>query len=977
VVRVLGPVELVTAGGRPRLAPLERALLAVLAANAGRLVTVDRLVDALWAQSPPGSARNRVQALVSSVRRYAGDDLVVTRAPGYLLQLDPERLDAAQFERLLEDARAFVAGERPDLAVRSLREALSLWRGTPYEDVPTDAVGAEAARLTELRQAAVEELVDARLALGEHATLVAELSGLVAADPLRERLRGQLMLALYRSGRQAEALEVYRQGAAILADEHGLDPSDGLRAIRDTILRDKPGAGRALPPPNQLPAAISDFVGRTKELQELTTLLSEEPDVPGTGVVVSVAGMAGVGKTALAVRVAHELRGRYPGGCLYADLRGTGETPASPLAVLGSFLRAAGVANESIPVDLDECSALYRSVLDGRSVLVVLDNAADETQVRPLVPGAGNAVLVTSRRALAGLAGAHLSTVDTLTLADGLELLARVAGRQRVVSEPAGAERLVTLCGRLPLAIRIAGVRLARHDAMTSAALGERLADERRRLDELAVGDLDVRASLEVSYSRLRPADGQLLGLLCLLPFDTFAPWVAAALADVPLSAAEYALERLREAQLLAPAGGDRYRMHDLVRLHGRDRALASGRPDPIERALEALLDRARYANRGLPCRPVPVPPGPDVEAPPAAPVAWFETERENLVKAVGYAASRGRAGLAGRLATSMTNFCLLHDYLDDLQRSLRTALDAYTGEDADPEVLASYAQCLRFRDRNEEALPYLRSAYRQFLASGDLLGAAGAALSWGVVAWTRGNVRFARAAQREVARLLDGTPAPTPLLGYMHMANHQFAEGLETDEVERALEIFEALGESWGAAEAHNLLGNTLWRLGQTERAAAHVRAAIETYTALGARMSANEAQLSLARIYVGAGAYGLARPLLDNTLEAARRLRHPWGEATSLRHYGALQLALGDPARARVTLQESVAIYRLIGQPRSMATALKTLASAALADGDRAAAVAAGREALAIFERLVPAEVDPMAAWLSEVDRGGSAGP
>ncbi|HZN76571.1 MAG TPA: BTAD domain-containing putative transcriptional regulator [Micromonosporaceae bacterium] len=976
-VRVLGPVELSTGRERPRLAPLERTLLAVLAANAGRLVTVDRLVDALWGQAPPGSARNRVQGLVSSLRRLGGDALVVTRALGYVLELAPERLDAALFERLVRDARALAAAGRLATAAGTFREALALWRGAPYEDVPISALAPETTRLTELRQAAVEELAEARLALGEHASLVVELSSLVAADPLRERLRGQLMLALHRSGRQAEALEVYRHGAAALADEYGLDPSDALQAIRDTILLDDPGARQPVPPagtaplaPNQLPAAISDFVGRAKEIQELKTLLAEQPDTPGASVVVSVAGMAGVGKTALAVRVAHELRDRYPGGCLYADLRGTDETPASPLAVLGSFLRASGVANESIPADLDERAALYRSVLDGRSVLVVLDNAADETQVRPLVPGAGNGVLVTSRRALSGLAGAHLSTVDTLTLADGLDLLARVAGTQRVAAEAAGAERLVTLCGLLPLAIRIAGVRLARHDSMTSADLGERLADERRRLDELAVADLDVRASLEVGYARLRPTDSQLLGQLCQLPFDTFAPWLGAALGGVPVPVAELAFERLREAQLLAPAGGDRYRMHDLVRLHGRERVAAGAQPETT--ALGALLHRARLANDRLPGRPVPVPPGPDGESPPADPVEWFEAERENLLIAVGYAAARGYAELAGQLAVAMTNFCIVRGYLDDWAHSARTALDAQSGGVPDPALLLSYGTSLRLQDRNEEALPYLRRAYREYVASGDRVGAAAAALSWSVASRIWGHLRVAHAALRKAFDLLAAVPSPTPLLGYVHLASHFFADGTagppDATDAERALAIFEALHERWGAAEAHNSLGVVWWRLGDSARAAVHIHASIEAYTALGATMNVTEAVLSLARIHVSAGDHDLARPLLDSALQASRRLHHPWAEATALRHYGSLHLALGCPELARPQLEESVAIYRRTGQPVPMAMASKLLAEAHLACGDRAAAIEVGREAWEVFARLAPAEAGPMAAWLSE---------
>jgi DNA-binding SARP family transcriptional activator/tetratricopeptide (TPR) repeat protein len=1006
LVRVLGTVELVTADGVQRLGRLERTLLAVLAAYNGRLVTADRLIDALWEDSPPDSARNRVQRLVSSIRQRLTDELIVTRPPGYLLDLSPDRLDVARFERLVREGRSRVAANRVAAAAGMFTEALSLWRGAAFDDVTSPVLEAEATRLDELRRTVREELVDARLALGEHADLVAELTGLAAAEPFRDRLRGQLMLALYRCGRQADALEVYRRGAAVLAEEHGLDPPEELRRLYAAILREDaalavPAPLRAppqvtllpSPAPNQLPASIADFVGRAKEIQQLRTLLAEPATraVPGACAIVSVAGMAGVGKTALAVRVAHEIRDRFPGGCLYADLRGVDASPASPLNVLGSFLRAYGLSGDTLPDDLDERAALYRTVLSDRQVLVVLDNAADERQVRPLVPGGGS-LLVTSRRPLAGLAGAHLFALETLSVTDSLDLLARIAGAARVGEEPSAAERIVRLCGQLPLAIRIAGVRLAQHEPMAAASLGDLLTDERRRLDELVVADLDVRASLEVGYRRLEPAQARLLGRLSLLPLATYAGWLGGALLDAPADAATQVLERLCEAQLVSPAGTEpsgaqpshaqrsgarRYRLHDLVRLHARDRA-ESDEPAPdrsaaVGRAYAALLAQARLANARLPCRPVPLPlpdaSSPDApEADVADPLDWFEAERENLVLAVEHSVALGRTDLAWQLAASAVNFFLMRGYVDDWERSHRLVLGARHLEPAGAAAMRlGLGLLLRLRDRNREAVPHLRYAYRQYRACGDRLGMASAAFSWGVAARMLGNVRFGSAALELTARLLDTGGPPTPMDGYLLMARHQ----IDRDEpmLRRALAIFEELGETWGAAEALGYLATFARKRGDYEEAVSQLRTSTAIYARLGDLQNRNQHELTLAHVYVDVGAIDLARPLVETALGVSRELRHPWGEAFALQLTGRLHLADGQPEEAISYLDRAVAVLDDIGQPAPAARAMMFLAQAHDAAGDRVTALRIGHQALDILNSLGEPATS-LLAWLSTME-------
>jgi DNA-binding SARP family transcriptional activator/tetratricopeptide (TPR) repeat protein len=1004
LIRVLGPVDVVTDAGPECLPPLERALIAVLAANVGRLVTADRLIDALWGQEAPVSARNRVQALVSALRRVLRDDVIVTRPSGYLLRLGDAQLDAARFERLIRESRD-LSGVDTAAAAASLREALALWRGHAFEDVRCAHLAAEVVRLGELRRVAVEELMAERLSLGEHADLVAELSALVVADPLRDRLRGQLMVALHRCGRQAEALDVYRRGAQALADAHGLDPPEELRRLRDAILLDdtaltapppggrpetacggRPEAARGAVPElgvtpgaavNQLPATIPDFVGRAKELQHLKTVLTQRPALAGAGVVVSVAGMPGSGKTALAVRVGHELQEDFAAGCLYADLRGADPRPANPLKVLGSFLRACGVSNDAIPADVDGRAGLFRSVLSGRRMLVVLDDAYDESQVRPLIPGAGAAVLVTSRRPLAGLAGAELIRLDTLTDSDGLDLLARVAGPHRLAQEPAAAERVVALCGRLPLALRVAGVRLALQDSMTITWLDRQLADERQRLDQLSVADLDVRASIEISYRRLAPEEAEALGLLCLLPSASFAPWLAAALVEAPLRVAERLLERLQQAQLVSAAGGNRYRLHDLIRLHGQERTGAAAGMAAVEQAYAAMVERARYANSRLPCRPLPVPPaGADFEDVGVDPVAWFEAEHEGFASAVEHAVDIGRHDLAAGLATATANFLMMRGYVDDWQHGHRLVLDAVRAgraeldPGAEAALLLGYGTLLRFSDRNREALSQLRRAYRLYERAGDSLGAAAAALTWGIAARMLGRPHAAGVALSAATRLTAAHAVPTPLDGYVHLAEHHLAAVPTTDRLERALAVFDRLGERWGAAEAHSLAATVLRREGRIAEAVVQTRAAIDTYAQLGDRVNGNVCELMLARLHLDGGDTASARSILHRARRVSAELRHPWGEAMSLQLLGRLHLAGRRPAEALAVLDQAVGRLRRLGNPASTARALSLLGQARLACGDRAGAVAAGTEARAVLVRLSPGDAPEVSAWLSALD-------
>ncbi|GHA54196.1 regulatory protein AfsR [Streptomyces tauricus] len=483
-----------------------------------------------------------------------------------------------------------------------LNKALSLWDGEVLASVPGPYAETQRTRLQEWKLQLTESRLDMDLEQGCHAEAVSELTTLTAAHPLRERLRELLMLALYHSGRQAEALAVYADTRRLLADELGVDPQPGLQELQERIMQTAPTltetsapltpeAVTPWAPPAQLPSTVTDFTGRTSFVSELCDVLAS---AEGRVMAVSaLAGFGGVGKTTLAVHVAHQARGAFPDGQLYVDLQGAGARAAAPEAVLGAFLRALGTPDSSIPDTLEERAALYRSVLDGRHVLVLLDNARDAAQVRPLLPGTeGCAALVTSRVRMVDLAGAHLVDLDVMSPEEALQLFTKIVGTKRVESENQSTLDVVAACGFLPLAIRIAASRLASHRTWTVSVLAAKLADERRRLDQPQAGDLAVKATFELGYGQLEAAQARAFRLLGLADGPDMSLAAAAAVLDLPLDDTEELLESLVDTSLLESAAPGRYRYHNLVRLYARACAERDEQP-PGERAaaMSRLLD--------------------------------------------------------------------------------------------------------------------------------------------------------------------------------------------------------------------------------------------------------------------------------------------------------------------------------------------------------------------------------------------------
>jgi DNA-binding SARP family transcriptional activator len=628
VFRLLGPLDVRIDGETVRLGgPRHRTVLAMLLLTPGRTVSVDALIDAVWPSGAPATARNQIAICVAGLRKLLKDaagagELITTSHPGYVLNLLGHRLDSVDFEELVSRAREATRKGQTAEACDLFTEALSLWRGRALDGVTGQRIEEEVARWEETRLDVREEHAGLRLQLRSPQPLIAELTALVAEHPLRERARAHLILAHYRAGRRAEALEVFREGRELMVEQLGIEPGPALRGLHDLVLQDAPelsgpadgpGATTAARIPAELPSAPASFTGRVAELSALDRMLDERAGrVQLT--VAAISGVAGVGKTALAIHWADRVAGRFPDGQLFADLRGFDERNAliSPFATLDRFLRALGVPASRIPVDLVGRSALFRSVLDGKRVLIVLDNARSFHQIRPLMPGNGRCcVVITGRERIEDLIS-HYTVLqvglNAMAPAEAPLLLAKLAGEERIGSDPAAALRLGELCDRLPLALQIAGARLVSKPHWSVRHLTSRLADPARRINELSPGHGGVRAGFGLSYRALPAAGRRLFRRLGLLGTPDFASWAGAAVLDTDPVDAEILMERLVDACLVEVVPGSgldttRYRFQELMRLFARERAeaeeSAEERRAVLERFQRWLARSANPAGKG------------------------------------------------------------------------------------------------------------------------------------------------------------------------------------------------------------------------------------------------------------------------------------------------------------------------------------------------------------------------------------------
>jgi DNA-binding SARP family transcriptional activator len=884
-VEVLGPVRALLGDREIALGPpMQRALLALLALRANRAVGRTELIDALWGDDPPTTAGGSVSTYLSALRRALEPDRP-SRAPsallvsagansGYMLRLDGGALDCDQAEQLRERAR--IARSSGDLhgAVVQLQSALRLWRGLPFDGISCPFVAGERARVDELRLATVESLADALIALGRNDDAVAELSPVVRQQPLRERPRALLMTALYGAGRKADALEVFEDARRVLVDELGIEPGPELRDLHRDLVADKPsapapvvvpvgvGVGAArTPTPAQLPHDVPGFTGRVRELAQLERVL-----VGGdrsVAVISAIDGSGGIGKTALAVHVAHRVADQFPDGQLYVNLRGFDpqQPPLQPAAALGQLLRGLGVESGAIPAETDEQAGLYRSLVAGKQMLVLLDNAASTDQVRPLLPGSPScSVIVTSRSRLGGLVardGAHRVTLDVLDERESVQMLAAGVGPAQIEAQPAAAAALARLCGHLPLALRIVAAQLNDRPHLDLDDLCQELADERARLDVLAVDDEStaVRAVFSWSYHALKPEPARMFRMLGLHAGTEISVAAAAALANVPVVRARRLLDVVASGHLLEGVGRDRYRFHDLLRVYSAERAAEHDSQDERTAAVSRLLDfylhTANTVDEMLaPHRrrfelPPPVAGGePTTFADTGAALAWCETELSNLVAATAQAAELGDTHHATGIPAAMWAFFALRTPWPEWITSYQTGIDAAVAagdRGGEVRLLIGLGYCyheLRRHMRVLECMERARVVYEP-LAGGPLdhiVGASlGAAYFWaGRVDEAFELTNRALAASREFGDRWSEAWALSHLGSYCRVLG-RYQESVA--DFDRALRLFVDMEDRAGAIKVYRELGEAHRHFGRFDRAADCFRGAVRLYRESGGR--------------------------------------------------------------------------------------------------------------------------------------------
>ena len=995
--RILGPLEIEAGSERFELGGTrQQIVIATLLLNANRVVTTDRLLEAIYGEDLPPTSRAQVQISISSLRRLfasrSHDGVISTHAHGYVIQVDSEWLDSQEFERLVAGARAAHDADHLDQAVACYRDALRLWRGPALDGIDSQLIRVAATRLDEQRIATNEDRVNLELELGRHHELVGELTELVEEFPLREQLRRQLMLALYRCDRTAEALQVYRQARRVLIDELGIEPSERLQHLEQAILTSDPALDLPVKPisvepvkqhvPSLLPIDIADFTGRAEQMEVIHRHLvppageKERLAVP----VVVIVGKGGVGKTSLAVHASHSVAHHFPDGQLFADLHGGSSHPVGPMQVLERFLRALGVPGSYIPEGLDERAEVYRNLLADRKVLVVLDDAVGESQISPLLPGRGAAaVIVTSRRRLAGLAGVTHVELNVFDADKSLDLLARITGDARVQTQWQAATEVAEQCGHLPLALRIAGARLSARPHWSIQQLVERLADETRRLDELRHGDMGIRPSISLTYESTGEQARQLFRRLALLDLPLFSGWMSAALLDLPLAQAEDLLDDLVNAQLIETTDSgsgvhSQYRFHDLIRVFARERLAAeeptADRMTALERTLGALLYIAEEAHRhhhgGDYCRLSGdalrwTLPGRLVEELVRDPLSWYDRERAALVSGVRQAAQAGLTELCWSLAFTSVTLFESRIYLDDWRETHEIALEAtqkahhVRGQAAMLYSIGSlYLAQLRFDQAREK----FTAAARLFQDARDDQGMA-------LV------TRHLASLDRLSGRLDDATRGYERSLALFQQTGDQVAAAsvlhslaqvkLELDEYDTAKELLSDALRLVRAVRCDRVESQVLHRLGEAHLLTGELDRAVEVFELALAEIRDLGDPIGEAYVLRGIGVakvrqgeFGPARVALQRSLELARTVGERLAEARTLLGLSELALANGDPGQAVVFGQQASDVFRDMGALLYDVRALTLLSEAHAALGDTDAANAASAEAAALTKKL-----------------------
>ncbi|GAB1641176.1 BTAD domain-containing putative transcriptional regulator [Krasilnikovia sp. MM14-A1259] len=925
--RLLGRMEADQDGRRLELGRRrERALLAVLLLEAGSVVPVERLVDLLWDEDPPATARANLHTHVSRLRAHLDRDgtgawgfQLISGDGGYRADVDRQAVDVHRFHSLVDDAgRMSAPGQRAAI----LRQALALWRGPLLADVASerlrDRIGTA---LAEQRVTTVELAIDAELADGRHGEVIAELTALTAEFPLRERFVGQLMRALHGAGRAAEALECYAAIRQRLAEELGVDPGPELQQLHLAILRGDLGLPRqppAVPVPAQLPVDVHGFAGRDAELDRLDAVLAAGSEQPTAVLISAVSGTAGVGKTALAVHWAYRVAERFPDGQLYVNLRGFGpdEHRATPSEAVCDFLGALGVPVEKIPATLDAQAALYRSLLAGRRVLVVLDNARDAEQVRPLLPGTPTALaVVTSRNQLTPLVateGARPIALDTLSTEEARTMLERRLGTGRITAEPEAVDRIIAACARLPLAIAIAAARAEQSGFPLAVVAGE-LEKHDRLLETLDAGDpaSRIRAVFSWSYRELTPPAAAVFRLFGLHPGPDMSAAVGASMAGCPPREARRLLTELARANLLTEYVPGRYTAHDLLRAYAAE-LVQEHDDDParhgaLGRMLDHYLHSACAADKALfPLRnPSELPlPTPDPDSHPERFAdadeanAWLRAELRNLMAAQSHADTTRRDTYSWLLAWALDTF------LD--REGLR-------GEEITAwQYAAQAAKRLDNPAARADALRYLGRAH----------------LHLNQYAAAQSHLRQAFALFTEVG-ILTGAARTALHLSYLEERQDHLEEAHRYNE--QGLALYEASGQRRGQADALNAVGWTHGLLGRYAEALAYCSKALVVLEEIGHEPGVAATLDSIGYSHHHLGDHVQAADYYHRAIALYRKLDDRYYEAATLVHLGDNHDAAGDPAAARDAWQQALDTFTELDMPDAASVRAKLQASRA----------------------------------------------
>ena len=917
-------------------APRQRVLLAALLLSAGRVVSLDSLAGTLWEGGAPAGARGALHSAVQRLRSTlgpAGASLIETRPPGYLINAEDAGLDIREFSELAARGHAAAqAGTWPE-AASLLREALGRWRGEPLEDVPSQVLrNREVPHLADQRLHALAARIDADMHLGRHGEVVAELRQLVAEHPLQEQFHAQLMLSLYRTGRQSDALAAYQVVRHVLADQLGIDPGPELRLLHQRILgadsglllpagaeppspppavlspsaapgTRSPAPGQEYVVPRQLPAATRHFAGRDEALKALAGLAAEAAAGSPETVIAVIAGTAGIGKTALALHFAHQAAGQFPDGQLYVNLRGfdPAGSPVTPEEALRLLLDGLSVPAARVPAGLDAQAGLYRSLLAGQRTLVLLDNARDVEQVRPLLPASpGCLVIVTSRRQLTSLVAVESAfplTLDVLPDAEAHELLIRRLGARRVTGDPAAADELIRLCARLPLALSIAAARTASQPGLSLAGLAAELRDAPGRLDALDAGQAaaNVRAVLSWSYQQLDPATARLFRLLGLHVGPDVSAAAAASMAGLALPETRRRLGELTQAHLLTEHAPGRFSCHDLLRAYAAELAQSADseaeRHAATGRMLGHYLHTVHAASVFLaparrPVTLAPLPPGviPEHIADIEQALAWFEPEDQVLMGAVARAVEAGFDAYAWQITWALSRFLNQKGRWHDWAAAEQIAL----------------AAAERLGDRGAQAGIHQRC---------------------GVISARLGNYEGAHAHMRR-ALSIHAERGDRAGQGYVHNAYavvlcQQGRDAEALDQARQALAAYTDIDDEAGRALALNSVGFMYTRLGDHQQALRYCGQAAEVLREVGNREGEASTLDSLGYAHQQLGNYIESVTWYQRALDLYGEIGHHCGYAETLGRLGDAHQAAGDQGKARAAWEEAVALLAELNHP------------------------------------------------------------